>query len=730
MKRFVVILMAVLVFFCVIVVKVAMAEEIKGTIRAVAYCNPQEKKSEIKFFIDTGQEMIPLKEAPPAKVGQKVLMKGRWTVGKKNDEFICRTVSPMKIKEIQTETSDTAREIKYLILLLKFSDTTTSDPDDWGTAKAEGIVFDNSDSANYFYQESSYEKVSLSGKAMDWRTMPEPTTGYDFRLDGADYQKLLNDAISASEVDAETLRGYDGVILAFAGNEETNDGYLGGGNATVGKWNVKVDGEEISLSAVWINSDIFRYSASSCTGCLFLLFHEIGHNFGWYHSASWIPPENQECRYCEDLVDVVSGNDYCEIDDYGDTENIMGGDLAQPDGLRKRDAGWLKENQVLRVLSDTTVELDQRELQSDGKKLIIIPCGYNEEEEMFYYIEYVKSSLSDFKTAWVDEIDGIALRLWTGKGQGDYNNKSIMFLTGELESYQKKINYFTENDVFCDEKRGIKIEFIEKYGEGADSKVRVKITFTCPEETSPAVSVYSEQMAIVAGQSLTAHVFVQNTMAVGCGTHTYSLKAELPENWTADFDKSSLDISPNGTETARVLVSAPTDASGSYELKFTATDATDGSLALTVEGILNVLVMPPPPSPPPLPSPTPEITPSPSPYPTPTEPATADVSKLNVYLPPNNAVLKTLILRKGKSVRVSVEALAEDSFGDIPVPNVAVKARVIGKNARRMINISPPTVLTDKNGMAEFTITATAKGSGKIFFRSQNARKILKVKIK
>ena len=153
MKRSVVVLMTVLVFFCV--VKIAVAEEIEGTIRAVAHCNPQEKKSEIKFFIDTGQEMIPLKEAPPAKVGQKILMKGDWTEKKngKKKEFICRTVSQMKIKEIQTETSDTTREIKYLILLLKFSDTTTSDPDDWGTAKAEGRFLNDSDSAKAFYHE-------------------------------------------------------------------------------------------------------------------------------------------------------------------------------------------------------------------------------------------------------------------------------------------------------------------------------------------------------------------------------------------------------------------------------------------------------------------------------------------------------------------------------------------------------------------------------------------------
>lgn len=135
---------------------------------------------------------------------------------------------------------------------------------------------------------------------------------------------------------------------------------------------------------------------------------------------------------------------------------------------------------------------------------------------------------------------------------------------------------------------------------------------------------------------------------------------------------------------------------------------------------------PPPPPPTPTPSPTPVITPTPSPYPTPTEPATGDVNRLN--LDSANMARGKLILRKGKSIKVSVEALASGPFGDIPVPKVAVKAKVGDK---KIVNISPPNALTDANGQATFTITAKKKiGNAKITFKAGNVKKILVVKVK
>ena len=129
----------------------------------------------------------------------------------------------------------------------------------------------------------------------------------------------------------------------------------------------------------------------------------------------------------------------------------------------------------------------------------------------------------------------------------------------------------------------------------------------------------------------------------------------------------------------------------------------------------------PTPSPSPTPEPTPIINKTPTPYPTPTEQATGDVSQINVYP-------EKLIIRKGKSIKISVEALAEGPFGDIPVPNVVVKVRV--KNGKGRINISPLTALTDENGQTTFTITAKKKtGIAKVMFTAGSVKKTLIVKV-
>lgn len=118
---------------------------------------------------------------------------------------------------------------------------------------------------------------------------------------------------------------------------------------------------------------------------------------------------------------------------------------------------------------------------------------------------------------------------------------------------------------------------------------------------------------------------------------------------------------------------------------------------------------------------------APEPTPTPTEPATGDVSRLN--LDSANMARGKLILRKGKSIKVSVKALASGPFSDIPVPNIVIKAKVGGKKKR--ISIYPLSSLTDENGQVIFTITAKKKtGVTKVTFQTGNVKKSLTVKVK
>ncbi|KKT20729.1 MAG: Esterase, PHB depolymerase family [Parcubacteria group bacterium GW2011_GWB1_43_8] len=135
---------------------------------------------------------------------------------------------------------------------------------------------------------------------------------------------------------------------------------------------------------------------------------------------------------------------------------------------------------------------------------------------------------------------------------------------------------------------------------------------------------------------------------------------------------------------------------------------------------------PPPPTPPPLPSPspspTPEITPTPSPMPT--EPATSDVEKINIFSTKIKG--EKLLIRKGKEVEISVEALAEGPYGDVPIPNVEVTAKVSGKR----IKISPSNALTNNDGQAKFMVTARKAGRTKITFQAGGKKKSIIVKVK
>ena len=164
--------------------KIQNGDKIEGTVRASVGCNLEEKKSEMKYFLDTGQKMIPLDSPPSAKVGQRVSVEGKWADDDK--KFICQTIKPLLLEERKKEKadfSDTTGEKKLLILPMKFSDEYYQwYPDNWSTSYIKERVFNDSDSLNSFYQEVSYGKLSLSGDVENERTMSNPSTSYDLNL--------------------------------------------------------------------------------------------------------------------------------------------------------------------------------------------------------------------------------------------------------------------------------------------------------------------------------------------------------------------------------------------------------------------------------------------------------------------------------------------------------------------------------------------------------------------
>ena len=625
MKKFGFVVFAVFALFVSVssVSSSALMEEMEGTLEVIMATKVGEKSCESFYSVNVDGKRIPFSlpaAAPPLSPGQKIKISGRWEESNGGKSFHCQKVATIATASAAKKATSSVDSNylpeqtpvlgaqRTLVVLIAFPDHSIPN---WGKDKAENKVFSsepsdewpyytNDHSDNAYWKECSKEKMWLEGECLDgWKSMPKDATEYGYA--GSDelkhFHDLENDAIDAVDPYVDFTQ-WDRIIFM----RTEGDKMWGYAFATLGKNTFDTDDGKVEFSTAFVTEIDVELDSD-------YISHELGHGLGLVHANSKV---------------VSTG----EIYTYGDWWDNRGLSYAQLDGLHKYMLGWLDISQIEIITSSGDYWLDQREVDSEGTKLLVIFLEYdNSEEPILYYLEYHRG-LGEFdsrlwffnKNEAVDPSNLVLLKKYEYKNTYD----SLVYVDSDDGDDCLDI----ESQEYCDSDYGICFQVLEKTGEGADAQAKVSITIPTPTP-----------------------------------------------------------------------IPSPTPP-------------------------------PPPPSPPPLPSPTPEITPSPSPYPTPTEPATADVSKLNVYLPPNNAVLKTLILRKGKSVKVSAEALAEGSFGDIPVPNVAVKARVIGKNARRMINISPPTVLTDKNGMAEFTITATAKGSGKIFFRSQNARKILKVKIK
>ena len=70
-------------------------------------------------------------------------------------------------------------------------------------------------------------------------------------------------------------------------------------------------------------------------------------------------------------------------------------------------------------------------------------------------------------------------------------------------------------------------------------------------------------------------------------------------------------------------------------------------------------------------------------------------------------------------------ALAEGPYGDVPIPNVEVTAKVSGKR----IKISPSNALTNNDGQAKFMVTARKAGRTKITFQAGGKEKAIIVKV-
>ena len=162
---------------------------------------------------------------------------------------------------------------RVLVIMVNFQDKQTQP---FTKEQAQSVMFDTT---NAFYQEASYGQTSLTGDVFGWYTIPVSSTTCDTTSIATYAQQAAVDA-------GANLSAYDHYVYAFPQNACTWQG-----RGSVGG----------TPSQAWIN-DWFE---------LGIVAHELGHNFGLYHSRS------MDCG----AASIGTG---CTTDEYGDTLDIMG----------------------------------------------------------------------------------------------------------------------------------------------------------------------------------------------------------------------------------------------------------------------------------------------------------------------------------------------------------------------------------------------------------------------
>lgn len=360
----------------------------------------------------------------------------------------------------QPSIPDAIGEQKTLVALFNYADD-QSQPISLDEIKNH-IMYDTQ-SVNNFVKENSYNKAWLNPTFFDWRALPSSA---------ADYREnkflALDDAIKALENEVY-LPDYNRSIFFFLpwSNPDGPDGsYLGYAFAT----DYPLNNGDYYLPVAYISAmnnlgdTLFKDTTA----------HEFGHGFYFGHAASFnalgdtkIPP---------DLLDIglntSQGGTYA-YSEYGDGDDNMGGGYEHWSTIWKERAGWLESSQIKIVTQSAEYELDQVELPSDGIKMLKVPIGYDVEgREAAYFLEYRKP------LGLFDDDDAVQVRLknWHyGRrwGNWDFSNNTVRFGTDA-----------NTDQPFFDPYRGIKVELLEKTGEDANSKVRVKVTFSGVELNS------------------------------------------------------------------------------------------------------------------------------------------------------------------------------------------------------------------------------------------------------
>jgi hypothetical protein len=444
------------------------------------------------------------KSAPQLQTGMQVSVRGI----RLDNHIVVAAAGDVMVTKAVSVLSNTLGVQKTLVILVNFSDAPASYP--VSIATAQSVVFTTT--SNYDL-ETSYQQTSLTGTVAGTYTIAETSAG-------CNYSTIASQAKQAAANAGYVLSNYNRYVYAFPAN-------------TCSWWGLGTVGG--NPSQAWVHA---KYGFS-----LAVVGHEMGHNFGLYHSHS---------LDCGTAAIAASG---CTASEYGDAFDIMGNSSGGHfNAYHKERLGWLNSGvsppltTVPLQAGPVTYSFAPLENPRDSvPRALKIPRGNScAASNEYFYVEARKSVTG-----------GVVIHRIT---DGTVDSSNLLDMTPATSSWTDAA--LPWGQAFYDAQSGVTIT-----PSGTATAPQVSVAYaggsSCTRSAPSMTYTPTGTVWTSAGAQVTYAVSVTNKDSCGCSATAFDATAAVPAGW-ASTSAHSASISPGATTSTSVVVSTPAGAIANY----------------------------------------------------------------------------------------------------------------------------------------------------------------------
>jgi hypothetical protein len=450
----------------------------------------------------------------------------------------------INVQTLATVAPNTFGNQTTLVILVNFRNNTSRPYD---AAYANDLVFNTTSD---FFLENSYQQTHLSGIVKGWYTIDMDSP----RLT-CDYNQIASRAEAAAQAAGVVLSNYRRRIYAFP----SVNGCAWWGLGTVGG----------NPSRAWINGSLQ----------LRVVAHELGHNFGLWHSHSL------------DCGNAVVGSN-CWGSEYGDSMDTMGSSSYHFNAFQKERLGWLgfgTSPPIATAASSTSYAISPYESAGADPKALKILKSTNlfTGKNSYYYAECRRPIGFDSGVATnTNVLNGFVIHM-ADEASGD--SSYLLDMTPSTASWNDPA--LVVGYSFNDSTSGVRLTPELPCGDAATGSIAVTYGASSCDRASPDITISPSTTAwVMPSRSANYTLLVKNKDESACGAASFDLAATAPAGWSYALGSSSLTISPGGSASTTLALTAPALSQDGYNsFSVSASHQSDDSYADTAAGGIVVI---------------------------------------------------------------------------------------------------------------------------------------------